>query len=907
MPLAAGTQIGSYEIVELLGSGAMGEVYRARDRKLVRDVAMKVLLDSGGASHDRVARFAREAQTLATLNHPNIAQVYDIEEHTTAGPCIVLELVPGRTLSDMLAAGPLPVTEALTIARQIADALEAAHEAGLVHRDLKPANVKIRDDGTVKVLDFGLAKYASLESGSASGSSSDIFNAPTMATRAAVTSPGIRPGSSGHAMTQEGVIMGTPAYMSPEQAKGRPVDRRTDIWAFGAILYEMLTGRGAFHAEDITEILAAVLTRQIDLADLPSNTPERLRRLIRQCLEREARQRLRDIGDARLIIDEILAGPTDVAPVTRALTPAWQRYMPWAVAAAALAAVAVMGFMSGRVPATAVARVVTRSATSLGALSGFVALSPDGTRLAYTSAGGPKGFYLTLRPLDRLDAQPIAGTDDGRFPVFSPDGRSIAFTLGPGGVRRVSIAGGDVIELCAGDFSNGAAWGADNTIVFSSKTGLVRVPATGGTPEPVTKLGENEVAHVKPQFLPTSGKPGDRILFTIRKGGTAAPRFAVVENGGHREIADSGDNGRFVASGLSGSVGHLVYGRDETLFAIPFDVDRLSTVGPEVPVIERVSSVGPFWTADYTVSDRGLLIYSRAGGTEDRVLSWIDRTGKTEPTQTSVPLINPRVSRDGVTAVGLLMDDTGRPDAAVLDLKRGTTTRLTFEGQVRTPLLTYDGHRVIFGATIGNVHGIYVTESDGSTKPRLAFPTETRATPVGVAPDGQTVLFSERARVYVRRIDAPASQAATPLHASPPGQEGAAQISPDGHWVAYTSDESGRFEIYMHEFPGPGRRERVSINGAQFVRWAADGRELIYWNSGSTGNFNVTSVSVQTTPSLQLGRPNVLFTMSDAQVSDFTADGKRGIAWLARGGSPTTLVTVTEWFEELRAKAPPTR
>ena len=294
----------------------MGEVYRARDRKLNRDVAVKVLLDSGGATHERVVRFSREAQTLAALNHPNIAQVYDIQEDAAAGPCIVMELVPGRSLGDIMAPGPMAVTEALTIARQVADALEAAHEAGLVHRDLKPANIKVRDDGTVKVLDFGLAKYASTDSSGASGSSSDIFNSPTMASPPLTAPTHIRPGSSGHAMTQEGVIMGTPAYMSPEQAKGRPVDRRTDIWAFGAILYEMLTGRGAFHGEDISETLAAVLTRQIDLADLPSNTPERLRRLIRRCLVREPRQRLRDIGDARLIMDEILGGATDVAPVT---------------------------------------------------------------------------------------------------------------------------------------------------------------------------------------------------------------------------------------------------------------------------------------------------------------------------------------------------------------------------------------------------------------------------------------------------------------------------------------------------------------------------------------------------------------------------------------------------------------
>ena len=897
MPLAPGTLVGSYEIVEVLGAGAMGEVYRARDRKLNRDVAMKVLLDSGAATHERVARFSREAQTLASLNHPHIAQVYDIQEHSTAGPCIVMELVPGRTLAQMFTSGPMVVGDALTIARQIADALEAAHDAGLVHRDLKPANIKIRDDGTVKVLDFGLAKSAVAASGSAgSGSSSDIVNAPTIASAEAMTSPGLRAGSSGHVMTQEGVIMGTPAYMSPEQAKGRPVDKRTDIWAFGAILYEMLTGRGAFHAEDISETLAAVLTRQIDLADLPANTPERLRRLIRRCLARDLKQRLRDIGDARLIIEEILSGAPESEPFRQIRESAWQRYMPWAITAAAVVAAAVMGVRGTSAPVVDAPRPVTRSVTGLGLLSGFVAVSADGTQLAYTGSG-PSGFYVTLRRLDRLDPQIIPGTEDGRFPVFSPDGRAIAYTVGSGGVRRVSIAGGDQIDLCPGDFSNGAAWGADNTIVFSRKNGLVRVPATGGTPQPVTTLGANEIAHVRPQFV------GDRLLFTIRKN-NAMPRFAVVENGSYREIANGGDNGRFVASGLAPDVGHLLYGRDETLFAVPFDIRRLEPVGNEVPVVDRVSSVGPFWMADYAVSDRGLLIYSRAQGTEDRALSWIDRSGRAEATPTSAQLASPRLSRDGTRAVGLIADAGGRQDISVLDLTRGTATRLTFEGQVRAPIWTLDGRRVIYGSTDGAAHGIYVTESDGSTKPRLAFTTSGRASPVAIAPDNQTVLFTDQARIYVRKLDAPATESAKPLHESPPGQEGAAQISPDGHWVAYTSNESGRFEIYLHEFPGGGRRERVSLNGAQFVRWAAGGRELIYWNTGQTGNFNVTSVSVETTPALRLGQPKVLFTMTDAQVTDFTADGTRGIGWLAKGGTPTTFVTVTDWFEELRAKAP---
>jgi serine/threonine-protein kinase len=691
--------------------------------------------------------------------------------------------------------------------------------------------------------------------------------------------------------------MGTPAYMSPEQAKGRPVDKRTDIWAFGAILFEMLTGRGAFHADDISEILAAVLTRKIDLSELPAHTPVRLRTLIRLCLVRDPKQRLRDIGDARIVLDEVLAETPDTAPAAAVAVPAWRRYTPWAITAAALIAAAGLGFRGGSA-APLESRVVTRSATSLAILSGFVALSPDGTHLAYTSAGGTRGFYIALRPLDRLDALPIAGTDDGRFPVFSPDGKSIAYSLGPGGVRRVSITGGDVIDLGDGDFTNGAAWGDDNTIVFSGKGGLMRVPANGGAAQALTKIGAGEIAHIKPHFL-----PDNRILFTVRKTGDAPAQFAIVEGSSHRELVKGGDNGQYVPSGLRPNVGHLTYGRDETLFALPFDVSRLEPVGVEVPVVERVSSVGPFGTADYAVSPRGLLVYSRASNDSDLVLSWIDRSGKAEALPSEARLVGPRISPDGARVVGLILDQTNRYDVFVLDSKRGTTTRLTFAGANNNPIWTPNGTSIVFGATIDKVHGIYSTDAGGGLKPRLLFTTEAPSVPLSVGADGHTVLFASRSRIYVRNTGG-GDSGEKPLHETALGRELGAQISPDGKWVAYASDESGRFEAYIHGFPDAGRRERVSIDGAQYVRWGSHGRELVFWNTGQTGNFAVTSVPVLAGPTLQLGKPTVLFTMANAQINDFSADGTRGIAWVSKGGNPTTFVTVTDWFEELRAKAP---
>ena len=887
-----GKTVGHYQVLEKLGEGGMGEVYRARDTRLNRDVALKTLPASLAGDPERVARFSSEAHRLAALNHPNIVHVHGVEDAAPSGPCIVMELVSGRTLAEMLGSGPLPVADALGLARQIADALECAHEAGIVHRDLKPANIKVRDDGTVKVLDFGLAKSVD----SAIRPAEDLMNSPTMVSPAA---------------TQAGMILGTAAYMSPEQAKGRPVDKRADIWAFGAILYEMLTGRGAFHGEDVSETLAAVLTRQIDLAGLPHDTPARLRALIRKCLVRDPKQRLRDIGDARIAIDDLLSGADQDpagSPATPGAAPAWRRVLPWAIAAAAAAAaIAALVGRPDSPPATA-SRLVTRSAQSIDQLAGFVALSRDGSKLVYTTAGGARGFYLALRPIDRLESQPIPGTDDGRFPIFSPDGRSVAYSVEPGAVRRASLEGDGIVDVCKGDFTNGAAWGEDNTIVFSGSGGLMRVPAASGTPQPLTKIdpGKSERGHIRPQFLPG----GRTLLFTITK--TAAndpPEFAVLDlaAGTHRVVARGGDNGRFLSTGPGAGRGHLTYARDETLFALPFDLGTLGALGPEAPVIEGVSSNGPIGTADYSVAETGLLVYARAIGSQDRALTWIDRSGKageTIPTPADFGA-TPRLSPDGSHVAAVFVDNPPQHGIGVLDIRRGTVTRLTREGASRSPVWMPDGSRVIFGATVDGSSGIYVAPADGGARPQRLFPTGGASAPLAVTPDGRTVLFSEKARLYLASTEPGQEKPAIrPLHDAPPAREGTAQISPDGRWVAYTADDSGAFEAYVHELPGPGRRERVSTNGATYVRWGAGGRELIFWNTGQSGNFAVSSVEAATTPSLRLGPPRELFVRSDATVHDVTRDGSRFLAWLINARSPAVFVTVTDWFEELRRRAP---
>ena len=450
MPLEIGTRIGSYEIVGLLGAGGMGEVYRARDSKLNRDVALKVLPDSFSQDHERLARFKREAQVLAALNHPNIAHVHGFEDGTGQASdvhALVMELVDGHTLGERIAQGPIPLAEALPIAKQIASAMEAAHEQGIIHRDLKPANIKVKDDGTVKVLDFGLAKAMGQDS--SPGGSAEVMNSPTLTARA----------------TELGVILGTAAYMAPEQAKGKPVDRRADIWAFGVVLFEMITGRRGYDAEDVSETLAAVLTREVDWTALPPSTPARMKALVKDCLVRDPKERLRDIGDARRELQRMIDGALDyavpgaaAAPAPAApAVPAWQRMLPWAIAGLAVVAAIGASFLKQQPPATP-AQVV-RSQTMLADFSLFMAMSNDGTKVAYSVTGGPNTVNIALRRVDELEGKIVSGTGGGAWPLFSPDGQWIAFSeLSGTKIRKVQIAGGTATTL--------GAWGPDDTFVF---------------------------------------------------------------------------------------------------------------------------------------------------------------------------------------------------------------------------------------------------------------------------------------------------------------------------------------------------------------------------------------------------------------------------------------------------------
>ncbi len=517
--------VGSYHVLDKLGEGGMGEVYRARDAKIGRDVALKVLPDSFAGDPDRLARFHREAQVLGALNHPNIAQIYGFED-SGATHALVMELVDGPTLADRIEQGPVPLAEALAIAKQIATALEAAHEQGIVHRDLKPANVKVRPDGTVKVLDFGLAKAMD----PTSSSDVNVMNSPTL-TRA----------------TQLGVILGTAAYMAPEQAKGKRVDRRADIWAFGVVLFEMLAGERAFKGDDVSDVLAAVLRQDIDWKALPADTPLKVRRVLERCLERDPARRLRDIGDVWIGMDapDEPTAPAAAPSVRRA--SALSRSLPWGVAFV-IAAGSVAWALSRR-PEPA-SPLVTRSTQTIKDLSLFVAVSRDGTRLAYTLAAGPNtSAGIVLRMLDQFEGRVVPGTERSAFPLFSPDGQWIAYTdLADQKIKKIPITGGTSITLCDGSLQWGGAWADDGTVVFRSPKGLMRVPADGGVPESLTTVdsSNSEISHVRPQFLPG----GDRLLFTVMAQ-QGEPQFAVKDLGktGYRIVAKGGANGQYVASG----------------------------------------------------------------------------------------------------------------------------------------------------------------------------------------------------------------------------------------------------------------------------------------------------------------------------------------------------------------------
>jgi len=901
LPLAPGHTLAHYRITAAIGAGGMGEVYRGTDSKLDREVAIKLLPAELAQDAERLARFEREAKLLASLNHPNIAHVYGFENATltdgSAAHFLAMELVPGEDLAERLKRGAIPVDEAIAIAKQIAEALEEAHEKGIVHRDLKPANVKVTPDGKVKVLDFGLAKAWE----GPGAASSDLSQSPTLA----------------HTGTAAGLILGTAAYMSPEQARGKAVDKRADVWAFGVVLWEMLTGQRLFVGETVSDTLAAVLTTEPSWKALPSATPTHVRQLLRRCLEREPKRRLRDVGEARVAL-EPGAGAERIGSEAEAVISWWPRGLPWALLAV-LAVVSGLALWRVRAtattPATAIRVTIELTDDPSGGLSNRsvgtnVVLSPAGDRLVFVAAGEGPAIYA--RRLDGLAATPMPGTEGGHNPFFSPDGEWIAF-FADGKLKKVALSGGGAATLADAEDPRGGAWLEDGTIVFAPRveSPLLRVPVGGGAPAPVTALDAKleQRTHRWPDGLPG----GRGLLYTAHtKTGSYDDASLVVQGPGgepRRVLLKGGYHARYLSSG------HIVYLHDKKLFAVPFDLDRLQLAGPAVPVIQGVAGATPSGTAQFSASRNGLLVYAPAV-TSRNVLSWLDRSGRLTPLRSQPAAYQDlRLSPEG-DRVALAIEQQGRFDIWVLDLRRDTLSRLTFHPDNDfDPVWTSDGRRIAYTSWRPDVGAtnLFWQRADGSGEPERLTTNANRQFRGSWHPSGRFFAFTEARpgalldvmMLTVEWDEKSGLRPRTPeAFVSTPFQEQYPEFSPDGRWLAYVSNESGVFEVYVRPFPGPGGKWQISTGSGASPRWSKARPELLYQ---SGGQLMVVSYSV-VEGSFRAGKPRPWAELPPpTEDFDWAPSGDR-VALVhperaTSGGAPTR-VLVFNVFDELRRLAP---
>ena len=900
MTLAPGTRIGPYEVSAQIGAGGMGEVYRATDTTLDREVAIKVLPAAFAQDANRLARFEREAKTLASVNHSNIAAIHGLEKWQ--GTCaLVMELVEGLTLADRIAIGPIPIDEALPIARQLAEALEVAHERGIVHRDFKPANIKIRPDGTVKVLDFGLAKAMD---------SAVVFSGSESPT---ITTP---------AMTQAGVILGTAAYMSPEQARGGPVDRRADIWAYGVVLYEMLVGRRLFDEPSVSDTAAAVLKGQLTLNALPSGTPAPLSRLIARCLTRDVRRRLRDIGEARITIDDVLAhrddgsGATEAQPITQQNR---RRAVPlWMAGAIAL----VVGALATWAPwrAAQEPRAVMRLTTDVGAditLSSnagvSLLLSPDGQQLVLVGSPRPGDrSRLYVRRLDKLEATPLTGTDGAKDPFFSPDGQWIGF-FADGKLKKIPSSGGAAITLADAPDDRGGSWADNGWIAFSPRPGefpLYRVPSDGGTAEPLTKLDAGEVTHRWPQILPG----GSAVIYTASMAtgsyedanivvrSLADDRTRIVHRGGYQ--------GRYLPTG------HLVYISQGRLFAAPFDLKRLETTAAGTPMLSEFTTNPSTAIVQLTFSNNGALAYIPGTNASELLASifWLRRDGTTQPLRPAPAVYRGalRFSPDGERLAMTIVNQ--QADIWIYESSRDFLSRLTSHQSLDVdPLWTPDGRRIAFRSARSGVDNLYWQRSDDAGEPQRLIESKLGQFPFSWHPNGKVLAFREIGRntgsdIWMLPIEGDEVSGWKPgkptVFLAGPSAESDASFSPDGQWLAYQSDESGQNQVYVRPFPGPGGRVQVSTAGGSMPRWSRRRKELFY--ASSAQEIMMATYMVQgdafrvDKPSLWAKGPFVSF--------DLHPDGERVAIVRAQESQsparPGKVVFVFNFFEEIRRLAP---
>ena len=881
--------IAHYRVTAKIGEGGMGAVYRATDTKLHRDVAIKVIPDYCAADPDRMARFAREAQVLASLNHPNIAAIHGVEERA-----LVLELVEGPTLAERIAAGPIPLEDALPVARQLAEALEYAHEKSIVHRDLKPANIKVTPEGQVKVLDFGLAKALAGDALSA-----DPMSSPTLTMRA----------------TMAGMIMGTAAYMSPEQAKGKPVDRRADIWAFGVVLLEMLTGRSIYTGETVSETLAAVILKEPDISGLPADTPQPIRRLIKRCLDKDPKRRLQAIGEARLMIEEAGTPEAVTTPVPSPVAgrngvPVWAAALPVVVAL-----VLAGGWWRAAQP---VERPMVRFSADLGpdaviGLRTTGVISPDGTRIAFPVRASGGSQFLATQLLSQSKATVLNGTENAFDAFFSPDSQWIGFFSG-GKLKKISVQGGAAVTLCdAAPNARGAAWGEDGQIIGTlDGQQLSIVPEAGGTPQILAKPEDEGLRTYRyPQILPG----GQNLIVTaagkasvgyedaeIRVFSLKTRKTKVVQRGGYF--------GRYLPSG------HLVYLHQGTLFGVKFDASRLETRGQPAPVIEEVAGIPGQGAAPLGFSRNGTLVYYSGKALDyNTPLVWMDSAGKQEPLGPSAAGTTIRLSPDG-----RLLALAKESDIFVYDPQRSALLRLTFSsgGVQRFPVWLPDGKHIIYSSANET---LWCIRSDGSGQPFELL--KEGGVPVSISPDGK-YLASHKAGSGTNRdiwilpldnTDPDHPKAGTPeVFVRTPTADVEPMFSPDGHWIAYTSADSGSNQVFVRPFPEGlkgGGKWQISTAPGRFPIWARNGRELFF--ESMEGHIMVADYTVRGDAFIpgkpRQWSPTPIQLTAVFQNLDLHPDGKRFVviprtATEQGTGQTVHVVFLLNFFDELKRKLP---
>ena len=891
--------MGPYEILAPLGAGGMGEVYRARDTRLNRDVALKVLPEAFARDAERMARFQREAQVLASLNHPNIASIYGLEE-SGGVRALVMELVEGATLADRIGSGAMLADETLPIAKQICEGLEYAHERGIIHRDLKPANVKVRPDGTVKILDFGLAR--ALEESPAAGS---INTSPTITAAA----------------TREGVILGSAAYMSPEQARGKTVDRRSDVWSFGAVLFEMLSGKQAFPGDDVSHTLAAVILKDPDWEGLPSHLPAPIVRLLRRCLIKDPKQRLQAIGEARIAIEQFLSGDDTTPPLSPLLAAegkrtarggGWRRVLPWALAAAFLAAAIMATTAYWRFANKPAEQIISQinppeKTSFLFSLNvgGPPVISPDGRRLAFV-VSGPDHIAISMRQLDQTSAQELPGTVGASYPFWSPDSQFLGF-FAEGKLKKINVSGGPPISLCDAPNPRGGAWNKDGVIIFAPNSSgpLYAVSAAGGDAKPVTEVNPAQPAinHRLPQFLPD----GRHFLFFSWKGDEPSATYITSLDGERPKLLVRG-----ASNAVFAAPGYLLLVREGTLMAQRFDPASRDLSGDPTPVAKSSNVMASVLGSGVSASSNGILAYHTGafGGVNELV--WLDRSGKQlSEAGERAGYLSPRLSPDGKKLAFTLVDwSEAKSDIWILDLTRGSKTRLTFSpGYAQTPVWSPDGRQIAFAQNPrGGVQHIYRKAADGtgSVETLLETPHNLEIA-YSWSADGKYLAY-RRASGETKGPEIWALPLFGDRKPFPVVQNGFLNndpaFSPNVKWLAYTSYESGREEVYVAPFPRGSGKWMVSTQGGTQPLWRHDGKEIFYI---TLDNKLIAADVKEIGTGLEIGAPHMLFQTQISALStyryDVAPDGKKFIVALSPeqvANQPITLVV--NWAAELGQK-----